>query len=98
MTNSEFQKYLKDSLAHIKEKTVYELTKEDIAYKESMHELSESEGMYMLVQKELKEEHKRIIEKYITDLEINNSDLSDLAYISGMIDIIRFLELYKIYR
>lgn len=89
-----FQQLLKDNLELIHENTFYKLACHDKEYKESVLKLGRTEKAFMHIQNELEMEHEKIIDDYISALQENNCDTNDLSYVSGLIDMFKFLNSY----
>ncbi len=93
-TKKKFRQALRDGLELIQEGTLYRLSLYDEEYQESLSEFGKAETAYMKIQDDLEAKYGEIINDYLSTLQAHNCDTNDLCYISGLIDMFRFLNRY----
>lgn len=94
MSCYDFYKTFKEALFALKENTVTELAECDIDYQTSLKKHADSEDQYLHIKSSLTREQEKTIQDYINYTEENNSDMCDLSYMAGAINMLEFLSTY----
>lgn len=96
MDDKAFQDLAKDALEYLKEKTVIELTENDLSYQESFRKHGKAEQRYMENRHLFSKEQMEIVEDFISASDENNTDMNDILYLAGLKDMLHLLCSYNL--
>lgn len=93
MTKNSFYDMFKNSLEAIKENSVFPLLANDKDYQEYIKQADRAEEQYLHLN--LSTEQKEIVQQLIDVRDRQNLEYSNLSYLAGILDCIKFLKHFK---
>lgn len=94
MVKDSFYEMFKDSLESMKENSVFPLLTNDSDYQNYVNQEGVAEDQYM--QLDLSVKQREIVQQLVDARDSQNLEYSNLSYLAGIIDCIKFLKYLRI--